>query len=732
VRLGLNAPLEPRVRSERNTIRVEFDETDSPAVRVLGSPADAAKAERGRATVLSGVTTDLVDGRLHVRLTGNGRLAPSTIEMAKDQPPRLFIDLPGVSTTAPAVTAVGKHDIQRIRVAVNNASPKVTRVVVDLARALPYRVARGGGQEHEFVIVFGEGTPAAPVNPASDTTSTRKADTPVAPGPPAAPAAVEPLPAAADPVAPPKPAAAAPASKPAAAAPTPATAPREKTPARAASQAAPAPAPATKKAPAVPAAKADPAPESPAPARTPAARPAPARPTAPAPSEPPPAAVPAPSQAPQAQAPSPAARAIAADQPAEKRFTGHPVSLDFQGVDLRAVLRTFAEITGLNIVIDPAVQGTVDVSLRDVPWDQALEIILRANQLGYGVEGNIVRIAPFRVLADEEAQRRKLAEEKALSGELKILTRTLSYARASQLAPLVTRTALSPRGTVQVDERTNTIIITDLDARLETATSLLTSLDGPEPQVEIEARIVQTNREFARAIGVQWGLNGRMTPELGNTTGVAFPNQGALSGRAGGVQGELGSSTAVNLGATAASSAIGLAMGAVNGAFNLDVALSALEKQGKGRILSTPRVSTQNNVEAEVTQGIQIPIQTVANNTVTVSFKDAALTLRVKPQITAANTVIMRIVLENASPDFSRSVNGIPPIDTQRANTEVLVSDGLTTVIGGIVVSRESTVNDRTPGLHRLPLLGWLFKRDATSDESRELLIFITPRIIRN
>ena len=190
-------------------------------------------------------------------------------------------------------------------------------------------------------------------------------------------------------------------------------------------------------------------------------------------------------------------------------------------------------------------------------------------------------------------------------------------------------------------------------------------------------------------------------------------------------------STGIDLRAPAPTSAIGIALGSVNGAFNLDVALSALESSGRGRLLSTPRVSTQNNVEAEMTQGVQIPIQTVANNTVTVTFKDAALTLRVTPQITASNTIIMRVFLENATADFSRAVNGIPPIDTQRAVTTVLVGDGETTVIGGIYVSQEQAANDRVPLLHRVPLLGWLFKRDQMSDESRELLIFITPRITK-
>jgi type IV pilus assembly protein PilQ len=418
-----------------------------------------------------------------------------------------------------------------------------------------------------------------------------------------------------------------------------------------------------------------------------------------------------------------------------RKFTGHPVSLDFQGADLRAVLRTFAEISSLNIVIDPSVQGSVDVALHDVPWDQALDIILRANKLGYNVDGTIVRIAPLAVLADEEAQRRKLADEQALAGQLQVLTKTLSYAKAEELQSLLTKSALSQRGTVQVDPRTNTLIITDLPDHLATASSLITTLDKPQPQVEIEARIVQTNKNYARALGVQWGFTGQVSPALGNTTNLAFPNSGSLTGRTGAAQGPTDGSTQqsmVNLGVPAATSAVGLQLGSVNGAFNLDVALSALEKSGNGRLLSTPRVSTQNNVEAEIMQGVQIPIQTIANNTVTVSFKDAALTLRVTPQITSANTVIMKIAVENSSPDFNRSVANIPPINTQRANTQVLVRDGQTTVIGGIYTSTASLSEDRTPGLSRIPLLGWLFKRETVSDENSELLIFITPRIIKS
>jgi type IV pilus assembly protein PilQ len=422
----------------------------------------------------------------------------------------------------------------------------------------------------------------------------------------------------------------------------------------------------------------------------------------------------------------------------QQRFNGHPVTLDFQGADLRTVLRTFADISGLNIVIDQSVQGTVDVSLHEVPWDQALDIILRDHKLGYTVDGTIVRVAPLSVLADEEGQRRKLNEEQALSGDLQLLTRPLSYAKATDLTPLLTKTALSPRGDVQIDPRTNTIIIRDLASRLQSAAALIDALDRPQPQVEIEARIIQTTRDFARNLGVQWGFNGLVSTALGNTTGLAFPNQGTLTGRIGGIQGPLqgpgtdSTATAVNLGVSPATSAIGLALGSVNGAVNLDVALSALESSGHGRILSTPRIATQNNVPAKIIQGVQIPIQTVANNTVTVSFKDAALTLQVTPQITASNTVIMAIDIENAAPDFSRAIGGIPPIDTQHAITSILVSDGQTSVIGGIYISQEQMTNDRTPGLHKVPLLGWLFRRETLTDQSRELLIFITPRIIKS
>ena len=438
---------------------------------------------------------------------------------------------------------------------------------------------------------------------------------------------------------------------------------------------------------------------------------------------------------------------VGAQGGAQQEYTGDPLSMDFQGADLRAVLRIFAsdEVSGLNIVIDPSVQGEVNVALTEVPWDQAFDIILRADGLGYEVDGTVVRIASVQRFSEEAQARRQLQDQEALAGELVLFTRTLSYARAADVEPLLRSTTLSPRGEVFTDPRTNTIIIRDLADRLTAVGDLLDDLDRAEPQVEIEARIVQAGHDSARALGVQWGVTGRVAQEIGNTLPFSFPNRGGISGRAGvpGGQGPSGldsralpdenASTVVDLGVGAATSAIGLTLGSVNGALNLDVVLSALESEGELRIISSPRVVTQNNVAAEILQGDQIPYQTVANNTVTVQFKEAALTLRVTPQITASNTVIMQVELENSFADFGNALGNppIPPIVTQRAQTTVQVEHGATTVIGGIFENAQIQSNRSTPALSRIPLLGWLFKSSDRSESTDELMIFLTPRIVR-
>jgi len=685
VRMMLDQPMRPRVRSSKNVIYVEAERaavaptpvaapaaspapTASPApaaaaavapptsvVTPVSAPVEPAVSLRGPSPAIRDVRVQKRGNATAVSLLGTSRLIATSINEPKDGPRRVVVNLPNVTSAVPNTTNVGQGPVQRVRIGFDPSAPLMTQVSIDLSRSAPYRV-EASQDGNDLTLVFDE--PAAdPFSALQSRDSVKQDPKVVASTATSAVSNVESVPS----------------SRTAA----PAVPPVQQ---RVAAQAAP--------------------PSQPA-----VAQPVPTQPQPVVPAQ-------------------------------QARYTGNPVSLDFQGADLRAVLRTFSEISGLNLVIDPSIQGTVDVALRDVPWDQALDIILRANKLGYVVDGTIVRIAPLTVLADEEVQRRKLSDEQALAGELRVLTRSLSYAKAEDLRQLLTQTVLSQRGQIQFDSRTNTLIINDLADRLERASALITTLDRPEPQVEIEARIVQTTRDFARNIGVQWGIGARASSALGTRCRSSFPNQGSITGRTGVTQsgdatGADAVGTMVNMGVTPATSGIGLALGAVNGAVNLDVALTALESSGQGRILSTPRVSTQNNIEAEITQGIQVPLQTVANNTVTVTFKDAALTLRVTPQITATNTVIMRISVENASPDFSRAINGIPPIDTQRALTQVLVGDGDTTVIGGIYVSREQASQDRTPGLHRIPLLGWLFQRNEFSDESRELLIFITPKIMR-
>jgi type IV pilus secretin PilQ/predicted competence protein len=780
IHIALTRPSQHVVRSARNTIRVEVTPTPgasakaAPARPVVQSPpppspsaptykpaalkveqqpapmaAPIEKAPAG-ATILERIQTRQSPSATTVTLSGNGRLAPTGVTESKDKPRRLVMDFPNVTSKAPTQTAVDSTLVSKVRIGLNSHQPLVTRVVMEIAGTAKYHVARSGEGGRDLDIVFEPtaATPAKPaetivlapaepverVEPEAPLTLTQAmanvaAITPKGPveQPGDAMAALKANAAKANVAPPPAASEATPArsSSPASASPTGAPA--------AASQVAPAeqPAAATRQALAV-----QPRPQSPLASAPPQQS---AAPTAAA--QPPPAPTATPQQLtapPQPQQPPAVTRGE------QRQFTGHAVSLDFEGVDLRAVLRTFADVSGLNMVIDPDVQGTVDIKLTDVPWDQALDVILRGNQLDYTVDGTIVRISRIKTLEEENKARQSAAqaaaERAAQAGGLVFETFPLSYAKAAEMAPLLKGSLrLSRYGQVQVDTRTNTLIIADLPDQFPAIRDLLRTLDRAEPQVEVEARIVQTTRDFAKAIGVQWGLNGRVMPDIGNTTGLAFPNRGTVGGRLGGTQGSTDprsgeleqTSRGVNLGVPDATSALGLAMGAVNGAFNLDIALSALERTGKGRVLSTPRLTTQNNIEAEVAQGVQIPIQTVANETVTVTFKDAVLTLRVTPQITAAGTVIMKITIENATADFSREVNGIPPVNTQRALTQVQIDDGATTVIGGIFVSTESTSNGRTPMLHRIPLLGWLFKSERVEDESRELLIFITPRILK-
>jgi type IV pilus secretin PilQ/predicted competence protein len=675
VRVRLEHAAKYRVRSARNTILVEVDRAASaspvPAVTrkpaaaptlapkaptftkaAVGEPIEKAVATREAATELRSIKAAELPAGFAITLAGNGPLVASSVEDARDLPARVFLDFAGVAAgRAAKVTNVNAAGIERVRVATNSRDPLITRVVIDLARKIPYTIETVG---EEIRVLFNRAVDAsaalvAPVVAAPPVVAVA----PVAPAAAPAPAAVT--------------------TRQVADVVQPATSPAQSALALLSASAAP------------------------------------------------------PQQAAVAAPVTASALQPGTNSQGQRTFSGDPITLDFQGADLRAVLRTFADISGLNIVIDPSIQGTVDVALRDVPWDQALDIILRANKLGYSVDGTIVRIVPMNVLAQESEDRKKLADANALAGELRIITRPLSYAKAADLVPIITKSSLSPRGDVQIDVRTNTLIIRDLADRLQAASELVAALDRPQPQVEIEARIITINRNFAKSLGIAWGFNGRVDPSVGTSTGLVFPNTGVLSGSTGAtLPGSPGVPNGVN-------SALQLALGSINGALNLDVALKALETSGKVRIVSSPRVSTQNNIEAEITQGSQIPVQTTANNTVTVTFIPAALVLRVTPQITASNTVIMRIIVDKSAPNYSRVTDAqpTPSIDKQAAQTTVLVPDGDTTVIGGIYNSLESTTQDRTPGLHRIPLLGWLFKNETNREDQDELLIFITPKILK-
>ncbi len=391
----------------------------------------------------------------------------------------------------------------------------------------------------------------------------------------------------------------------------------------------------------------------------------------------------------------------------------------------------------------------MSLTVKEVPWDQALDLILKTQGLGYTVDGNVVRIARVADLQKEEQERRNLKKEKELSGEQTSWQGRLSYLDTDQVKSVVEKTVLSDKGTFISLGSGNVFIVTDLPDRVAAAKRLVQELDRPSAQVEIEARIVVSSRQFARALGVQWGFLNQQVPQYGNTTNLAFPNSIILNGQG---QGQVGPEISqdlttnagightprgymVNLPATQQNTGIGISMGNILGSFNLDAALTAAENSGKARIISTPRITTQNKVAAEIKQGVQLPYQTVSNGTVTVAFKDAGLSLKVTPTITDAGTVLMQVVVDNSSPDFGNVVGtgaaAVPPINTQSAQTSVLVKDGSTTVIGGIYQGQESLAKQNTPFLSQIPVLGLLFKNNTTRNSTTELLIFITPRIVR-
>jgi len=387
------------------------------------------------------------------------------------------------------------------------------------------------------------------------------------------------------------------------------------------------------------------------------------------------------------------------------------------------VLRTFARLSGLNIVIQPGVRGTVTVELEKVPWDQALDQILKINGLGYELEGNIMRIAPLNVLEAEAKRQQSLAAAQSMSLPLQTIVKRLSYSTAGDIAGLLRRGGggvMSQRGSVIVDARTNTLIIKELPNYLDTVLAVIETLDTPEPQVVIEARIVETTKQFSRTLGIRWGFNGVADQAHGNTTGLQFPYHGTSTG-------------GVSLLTGGANGFIDLAMGNILDTFTLNARLQVAESEGLINVLSAPKVVTLNNNSAEIQSGVQLPIQTSANNTTSVQFVNATLRLQVTPHVTAEGTVMLDINVQKREPLFAFQVAGAPsaPIATKEAKTRVIVRDGGTTVIGGIYKVSTDQGIDRVPGLANVPLLGNLFKNRRSRHDNDELLIFITPRVVK-
>jgi type IV pilus secretin PilQ/predicted competence protein len=742
---------------ERAGARLALEVDEDVQVTAVSLPAGielrfAKASARGSATQVSelrGVEPVAEGGGVTIRLTGHGRLTGKAFTL--DNPPRVVVDFAGtVNHVSKRVHEVGAGGVQRVRVAQFASAPTpIVRVVADLERALPYSLESGG---ESAVLRIGAAAPVAaavvggtakpvpaPAPVAVAATSPAQVKTTNATAA-AAPAAAKQAPAATVPAAP---AAAGPAATPVAA---------SKAPVPKAEQAA---VPAKK--PDVPAVQAAaPAPIAPAPVA-----PAPIAPATAAASSPPAASVPTPAVTikddplasaakPMLAPPVPAAKTAArqaaesaaatseaamAEQAAppvvargtrevesqERRFTGEPISLDLKDADVRDVLKTFAKITGLNVVIDPDVSGSVTVSLDNVPWDQCLDIVLRINRLDYAVENNVLRVARIERLTQEKAQVAAFRAEEEKAKPMRTVTKSLSYAKASDVASLLTSKEfiLSPRGSVVVDQRTNQLIIRDSAERLEGILNLIDGLDQPNPQVIIEARIVESTRTFSQAIGVRWGFTGNADAAHGTTTGWKFPNSITANGE-------------VTLDKPG-NGIISMTFADVLDSFNLNFALQAAEANGLVKIVSSPKVTAQNNEKAHIQSGILLPIQTVANNTVTVQYVDATLSLDVTPQITAEGTVLLDVDLKKREPLSGINLQGgqNAPISTRDAKTRLLVRDGGTTVIGGIYKFTDQDQRSGVPGLSKIPIIGALFRNTDVSIEHDELLIFITPRIIK-
>jgi type IV pilus assembly protein PilQ len=403
------------------------------------------------------------------------------------------------------------------------------------------------------------------------------------------------------------------------------------------------------------------------------------------------------------------------------KYTGKRISLNLKEVDLKDFFRLIHEVSGLNIIVDPDVSGTVTIVLDDLPWDQALALVLNDNGLGDRLEGNVLRIAKLSTLTREQEEQKKLAIAREDSAPLVTVFRPLNYAKAATLAALLKTWggggALSPRGIVLVDERSNTLVITDVGAHIPRIESVINKLDRKAQQVSIQARIIRATSDFARNL----------------STALSFAQRnGSGSLVAGGATGNPVSGEPLTPPSVTTSPATGFGVFVLSNLgrnYAINAAIAAAETHDQAKTISQPSIVTQNNVEGTVIQGTQIPIQTTINNTISVQYVQASLQLKVTPQVTQDGNVFLTIDIENSTPGPALTLAG-PTINTQSATTQVLVPDGGTVVFGGVTVHTKSNSSTGVPLLESIPILGHLFKSTTTQRNDQELLFFVTPKIL--
>ncbi len=452
-------------------------------------------------------------------------------------------------------------------------------------------------------------------------------------------------------------------------------------------------------------------------------------------------------QAPEAEKPHVAAQARAASRTlgeGHTKYSGSKITIALSNTDIREFLQILADTGKLNLVIDPDVQGSAGYRFTDTPWDQVLDVVLKNAGLGKEIQNGVLRVAKVDKLQKEEEDRKKLEEIKALAGELQTITRPLSYAKVGEVQKIL-KDLLTKRGSAILDDRTNTLIITDLPRNLSVIDDLLQTLDVQIQQVQIEARVVEANKNWQREFGVKWpqsnkgdvaisAASGGSTPWVGSASpfwnGATAWNRPA-SGQYPAVAWAPGKDGSTSIAAPAGE----LWLSFLSNRFSINAVLQAMEQEGTLKIVSSPKVVTQNNKKATILSGEKIPYPTqqggASGGAITVAFIDANLQLDVTPQITSEGTIIMDLKVEKAEADFTRTVNGTPTITRKSIETQVLVRDGGTAVLGGVYVTNSTVGSTSVPFLSKIPLIGFLFRNNTKLEKNVELLIFITPRVLR-